>query len=100
MLALLADPAFHRFLFRIVDTADMLRPANWSEDRRLCFAEGRRSLGFDIFRWADDASSVSHPTAIPVSWMAEVLKAELQSPGGSNDSKPDPDADEDPERRL
>ena len=93
MVALLADPAFKRFMFRVADSADMLRPANWSEDRRLCYAEGRRSLGFEIFRWADEALSVSHPSAIPVNTLIDVLQAEVQSPGGNND-QPDPDEDE------
>lgn len=99
LVELLDLPAFKRFLFRIADSADMLRPANWSEDRRLNHTEGRRSLGFDIFRWADEAMSASHPSAIPISTLMEALKAEMQRPGGTND-QPDPDPDDEPERQL
>lgn len=84
MVELWGHPAFRRFLFRVAVASDMLASANGSEDRHLRTAEGRRSLGFEMFRWADDAMSVSHYSALPVNALAQVLRDVIQPPGGSN----------------
>jgi len=96
MVTLLGEAAFKRFLFRVVIAADMLGSASGSEDRHLRHAEGRRSLGLDIFRWADDALSLNHPSGSPISTLAEVLRNEAQTPGDTNaGTQPDHDLDED-----
>ena len=101
MVTLMGDPAFRRFLFRIVDASGMLVAANGSEDRHLRFAEGRRSLGFDIFRWADEASSMTHTSALPVNSLAQVLRDAIQPPGGPTNVSitDDEDPDDDDVRR-
>lgn len=43
-------PSFQRFLYTIFESAPMLSGAYGSDGRHLPFAEGRRSLGFDILR--------------------------------------------------
>lgn len=74
----------------------MLVAANGSEDRHLRFAEGRRSLGFDMFRWADEASSMTHTSALPVNSLAQVLRDAIQPPGGPTNVQVTAD-DEDPD---
>jgi hypothetical protein len=82
LIALWGLPAFKRFLFRIADSADMLRFANGSEDRLL--HEGRRLLGFEIYRWVGEAISDSNATDIPISVLLDVLQVAASTPGDSN----------------
>jgi hypothetical protein len=102
MVELMALPAFKRFLLRVGIASDMWAAASGSEDRHLRMTEGRRSLGFDIFSWADDALSLTHPSSLPIHTMALVLR-EAQPPGGNNgpaqdDQSEDDAADEDVRR--
>lgn len=95
MVTLLGQPAFRRFLFRVAEASGMLAPANGSEDRHLRIAEGRRSLGFDMFRWADDASSMSHTSGLPVATLAQVLRDAIQPPGGPSNVQVTDDVEDD-----
>ncbi len=62
MVFLMGRPEFRRTLFRIIQEAGILASAYGSDGRNLAFAEGRRSLGFDILRWADEALPAgAHP---------------------------------------
>lgn len=98
MVELAGYPAFARFLFRVARDADMWAATSGSEDRHLREAEGRRSLGFDIFSWVEAALSPSSPAVPSIHTMAMVLAAtrrEEQPPGGSEDEDhPDSDADD------
>lgn len=53
--AMLALPEFRRFLFAAIQSAGLLGhegPAHGQTPRDLSFAEGRRSLGFDLLQMA------------------------------------------------
>lgn len=50
---LLARPEFRRFLFTAIQMAGLFDAANGQESRDLNWIEGRRSLGLDLLRWAD-----------------------------------------------
>lgn len=50
LTALAADPKFNRFLFTILSSAPMFSGTYGTDGRHLAYAEGRRSLGFDILR--------------------------------------------------
>lgn len=57
MQALMDQPAFRRFLFRSIQTAEILTHKGagtpGSDGRDLAFAEGRRSLGFFLLSEAE-----------------------------------------------
>jgi len=55
LASLMALSAFKKFLWRVVQASGIHSSAYGSEERRLTAVEGRRSLGFDMLRWADDA---------------------------------------------
>lgn len=48
--ALAADPKFLRFMFTVLSSAPMFSGTYGTEGRHLAYAEGRRSLGFDMLR--------------------------------------------------
>lgn len=93
LVELCSLPAFRRFLFRIYSESGIAASAYGSEDRHLHATEGRRSLGFEILRWADDARSLpQHSTLLAI------LGEELQPTGGlqyADRSEPDDDTDDD-----
>lgn len=88
MLALMAQPAFRRFLLRVYEQSGIGEATYRSEDAHLRFAEGRRSLGFEIFRWCDEDTSSSDRTAIRAA-----LAEDVQPPGDSDDYRNDHDDD-------
>ena len=55
LASLLALSSFKRFVWRAVQASGIHASAYGSEDRRLNAIEGRRSLGFDMLRWVEDA---------------------------------------------
>lgn len=93
MVELLGYPAFGRFLFRIALASDMFGSASGTEDRHLRHAEGRRSLGLDIFRMADDALSAAHPSGLPITVLSMVMREASPTPieGSADDSQDPPD---------
>lgn len=84
MAFLIARPEFRRFLFRSIQLAGILdhmgRGTNGSDGRDLAFAEGRRSLGFEILRMADAAqpAALQHPQCLIT--LVAALQEEIQSP--------------------
>jgi hypothetical protein len=83
MEALMQLPAFRRFLFRSIQTAGILAQAavstNGSDGRDLAFAEGRRSLGFDLLRDAEAAlaAPLQHPLSLLT--LLSVIREEAQT---------------------
>lgn len=71
MAQLLVLPAFRRFLWRVSRDAGILQSAYGTDGRDLAFREGRRSLGFDILRMAEDGQPFPHALA------AQTLRAVL-----------------------
>ena len=67
--ALSQDPRFLRFLFTVLDAAGIYASTYGSRDH-LAFAEGRRSLGFDMLRTVE----MTRPDA-----QLAVLQAEHQA---------------------
>lgn len=56
MADLMALPAFRKFLWRLIQSAGILQPGtNGTAGRDLNYLEGRRSLGFDALRDAEQA---------------------------------------------
>lgn len=67
MSELMGLESFRRFLFRSIQSAGLLSQAsNGADSRDLAFAEGRRSLMFDILRDADagQPDALRHPLSI------------------------------------
>jgi hypothetical protein len=80
MTALIALPAFRRFLWRVIQTSGILEPTtDGSEGRHLAYAEGRRNLGLEILADAEQGQPVAHPTGIPLLSVIQVLREEVQS---------------------
>lgn len=84
MLELMALPSFRRLLLRIWRESGMSQSAYGSEDRRLQSLEGRRSLGFEIFRWCDEATLQPEFSALRAA-----LAEDDQPPGDPEDEDQD-----------
>lgn len=80
MLFLTAQPAFRRLLLRVYEQSGIGEATYRSDDAHLRFAEGRRSLGFEIFRWCDEDTSSPDRTTLRAT-----LAEDHQPPGGSDD---------------
>lgn len=80
MLALMALPAFRRLLLRVYEQSGIGEATYRSEVAHLHFAEGRRSLGFEIFSWCDEDTSSPNRTAIRAA-----LAEDMQPPGDSHE---------------
>ncbi|AHE52564.1 hypothetical protein [Sphingomonas sanxanigenens] len=97
MALLLAEPAFCRFLARMVQMAGLLSPAsNGADGRDLHFHEGRRSLAFDLLREAEAGQPVAarHPHAVAT------LVAALTAPKPSHPPQPAARRGEEPDPRY
>lgn len=70
-----AMPEFKRFLFRIFVDAYMYTGTYGNDGRHLAFAEGRRSLGFDILRTVEKLSIDAQALIL-----AEAAKSQLEAP--------------------
>lgn len=83
MEALMALPAFRRFLARSIQTAGILTQTgiatNGSDGRDLAFAEGRRSLGFDLLRDAEAGLPVPMRSPLNIMTLLSVLREEAQT---------------------
>lgn len=80
----------------------MLVATGGSEDRHLRIAEGRRSLGFEIFGWVEEALSTGEPSAIPRLALLAVLPTVEATPEETPDDEdrdPTADSDDDDLRR-
>ena len=87
--ALMRDDRFLRFLFTVFSSAPMFSSAYGAEGRHLHFAEGRRSLGFDILRSAERI----RPDVLPAVLAAE-MTALKEYPDGNTYKRTD-ELDED-----
>lgn len=107
MEQLMGLPSFRRFLFRSIQTAGLLSDTaistNGSDGRDLAFAEGRRSLGFELLRDAEAAlaAPLQHPLNL-ITWLS-LLREEAQTSdlekasGRRRDNRyDDADGDDDP----
>ena len=83
MTQLMALPAFRRFLFRSIQNAGLLSQTavstNGSDGRDLAFAEGRRSLGFDLLRDAEAALAVPLQHPLSLLTLLSVIREEAQT---------------------
>jgi hypothetical protein len=66
MQQLLTLPSFNRFLFRLVLASGLMRSGG---------DDGRRSLGEDVLRWAEDALGGEHLSGLPVLASIQLLSA-------------------------
>jgi hypothetical protein len=72
------QPQFKRFLFTILDHGHIFSGAYGTDGRHLAFAEGRRSLGFDILRTVERHGSTGALAQI----LAEEAATQMEAPGG------------------
>lgn len=90
LIQLFNQPAFRRVLLRVYEASGMGASADGPDGNRLLMREGRRSLGFDIFRWVSDAVSLTERQALCM-----VLAEDKQPPGDSDeDLEDDPSLDD------
>jgi hypothetical protein len=86
MTHLMEQPEFRRFLFRAIQLAGHFdhttRATNGSDGRDLAFAEGRRSLGFDLLRDAQSGQPEAVRNRDPLNLMTLVatITEEIQAP--------------------
>jgi hypothetical protein len=94
MLELMGAPAFHRFLYTIMARSGICA-ATYGTDTATSYQEGRRSLGIDILRMADDILSVRSPDGLPFAVMAiaisEGMRVQTQEPDNADISEDDED---------
>lgn len=76
---LLANPAFTRFLWDLIQTAGIFDPTTNGTDGRNLIAEGRRNLGLEILRSMDEAQPVQSPSGVPVLTLIQTLREAAQS---------------------
>lgn len=74
--SLMLQPAFKRTLYTILQSASILHGAYGTDGRHLPFAEGRRSLGFDILRTAERYAG---PEALLLI-LSEEMKTQKEAP--------------------
>lgn len=88
MRDLMARPAFHRFLFTIMQRSGISTSVYGSEVAA-SYAEGRRSLGIEILQMADEALSVRLPDGPPFAAMHIALTEALRSSTQEQDDEAD-----------
>lgn len=79
MEALLALPAFLRFLSRVIQTSEIHSAETNGTDGRHLVSEGRRDLGLNILRDAARGQPVDDPAAAFSMTLIQVLREEAQS---------------------
>lgn len=80
MIFLLKRPEFVRFLWRVIQSAGILRATtDGSIDRHLAYDEGRRNLGLDILAMVETGQPVPHPEGLPVLTLLQTLREEANS---------------------
>lgn len=99
MGALMALPAFHRFLFTIMVRSGISAVA-YGTEVATSYSEGRRSLGIDILRMADNALAVRTPDGLPFAAMSVAIAEAMRSQPleTSTDANAEPDDDFEPGR--
>ncbi len=89
---LMTRPEFRRFLFTAIQSAEILSAANGHSGRNLDFIEGRRSLGFELLRMADEGQPAALRTPNALATLNAVILETINTPapkekprGGRND---------------
>ncbi len=89
---LLNRSEFKTFLFTAIQSAGILDAANGHTGRNLDYLEGRRSLGFDLLRLADEGQPAALRTPNALATLNAVILEAINTPtvkekprGGRND---------------
>lgn len=77
---LLDQPEFRRFLFTAIQQAGIFDAANGHEGRDLNWIEGRRSLGFDLLRWADEGQPQALRTPEALATINAIILEAMDTP--------------------
>jgi hypothetical protein len=80
---LLNRPEFRRFLYAAIQSAGILQhegPAHGQTGRDLSYAEGRRSLGFDMLQAADRGQPEPLQSALGLATLDAVIREALNPP--------------------
>lgn len=93
MLELMGYSAFHRFLYTIIVRSGISASSAYGSEVATSYHEGRRSLGIDILRLADDALTVHAPDGLPLAAM-QIAIAEAMRSQTQEDKDADPNTDE------
>jgi hypothetical protein len=81
MAKLLAEPAFRRFLWRLIERGGLFVTAtSGADDRDLNFAEGRRSVTLEILTECEHFQEEQHPSGLPLLALIQTLREEVQTP--------------------
>lgn len=90
MLWLMTKPEFLRFLFTVAEKASICGAAYGSNLDTSSF-DGRRSLGIEILRMADDALPVRNPALSPFTALGLAINevSRFHTQEGSDDAKED-----------
>lgn len=81
MQLLMALPEFKRFLFRAIQTSGLFQiSTNGSDGRDLVFYEGRRSMGLDLLRDAEQALDARLRTPENLITLSAIIREESQKP--------------------
>jgi hypothetical protein len=78
MVELMGHRAFHRFLFTVMQRSGIAGVA-FGTEVATSYHEGRRSLGIDILRMADDALVVRFPDGLPFAAMSLAINEAMRS---------------------
>lgn len=94
MLELMGSAAFRRFLYTIMRRSG-IAAATYGTEVATSYQEGRRSLGIDILRMADESLSVRCDDGLPFGVMAlaiaEGMRVQTQEPDNAEISEDDED---------
>lgn len=88
LAALMLQPAFRRFLFRVIESSGIHASAYGSDERRLNGIEGRRSLGFDMLRWADEAQRIGAGDGLATLMQILIEASASTSPSETQNGRP------------
>jgi hypothetical protein len=77
---LMSRGEFRRFLFTAIQTAGIFDAANGHDGRDLNWIEGRRSLGFELLRMADEGQPEQLRTPNALATLNAVILENINSP--------------------
>lgn len=81
MAVLMRRPEFKRFLFRSIQTSGLFQSStNGSDGRDLNFHEGRRSMGLELLRDAENALDARMRTPECLLTLNSIIREESQKP--------------------
>lgn len=101
MLDLMARPTFHRFLFAVMQRSG-IAGTSFGTEVATSYHEGRRSLGIDILRLADEALAVRISDGLPFAAMSIAIAEAMRSQPveTSTNATSDDDDDDDGDRAF